>query len=136
MPDRTDVLGSHLTAERSEAARHLLRRPLLDASADAEGFRLAARHRQWLADWFESTCGWTVHVDVASGYARLLKRAPTVYVSRPLRRTRGAGTSFDRRRYELLCRVAAELVRHPVTTVGLLATAIAPEAGLDSAKRS
>ncbi|MGH9283295.1 MAG: TIGR02678 family protein, partial [Acidimicrobiales bacterium] len=51
-----------------------------------------------------------------------------------LRRTRGATAPFDRRRYQLLCLVCAELVRHPVTTVGLLAGAVTRDAGLDTAR--
>lgn len=127
-------LAEHLAAERSTAIRTLLARPLLDTDADPEAFRLVARHAGWLTEWFERTCGWALTVDAAGGYARLAKRAATVDVTRPLHRTRGAGNPFDRRRYQLLCLVCAELVRHPVTTVGLLAGAVTAEAALDTSR--
>lgn len=132
MPDIT--LEASLAAEQSIAVRTLLRRPLLDVGADPDGFRLVVRHRTWLQRWFEDTCGWTMIVDIASGFARLRKRAATVGERRPLVRTRGTAAPFDRRRYELLCLVAAELVRHPTTTVGLLASAVTAEARLDTSR--
>jgi len=70
---------------------------------------------------------------VAAGFARLSKRAADVDASRPLHRTRGLRQPFDRRRYQLLCGVCAELVKHPVTTIGILAGAVG---GLDSSRRA
>lgn len=134
MPDRG--LGDHLLAERSEAARWLLAHPLLGTEQEPDAFRLVARHGGWLTDYFEQTCGWTLTVDPASGCARLAKRAAVVDETRPLRRARGARLPFDQRRYQLLCLVSAELVRHPVTTVGLLAGAVTAEAGLDTTRQS
>jgi uncharacterized protein (TIGR02678 family) len=128
------ALDEHLAAERAAAVRELLIVPLLDAEADRDEFRLVVRHAEWLIDYFEQSCGWTLTVDAAAGFARLAKRAVSIDTSRPLRRTRGDGTPFDRRRYELLCLVCAELVRHPVTTVGLLATSITAEARLDTSR--
>jgi uncharacterized protein (TIGR02678 family) len=130
------ALAEHLAAERSRAVRSLLAEPLLDAEAHPDEFRLVARHASWLVDYFEKTCGWSLTVDAASGFARLSKRAVEVDVSRPLRRTRGGSAPFDRRRYQLLCLVCAELVRHPVTTVGLLAAAVAADATLDTSRQS
>lgn len=127
-------LDEHLSAERATAVRELLASPLLDAEVDRDEFRLVVRHAEWLMNYFEQTCGWTLTVDTAAGFARLAKRAVDVDASRPLRRTRGDGTPFDRRRYELLCRVCAELVRHPVTTVGMLASAITAEARLETSR--
>lgn len=132
MPETT--LEASLAAERSTAIRTLLRHPLLDVGADPDGLRLVVRHRAWLERWFDDTCGWTVTVDVGSGFARLRKRAATVDERRPLLRTRGAAGPFDRRRYQLLCLAAAELVRHPNTTIGLLAAAVTAEAGLDTSR--
>ncbi len=129
------ALSEHLASERSLAIRSLLSQPLLDADADPDAFRLVARHAGWLGEWFERTCGWVCSVDVAAGYARLAKRAGTVEVQRPLKRTRGAAGPFDRRRYQLLCLICGELVRHPITTVGLLASAVAAEAGLDTSRQ-
>jgi uncharacterized protein (TIGR02678 family) len=137
-PVASAALDEHLAAERSSAVRELLAAPLLDAETDREAFRLVVRHAEWLTDYFEQTCGWNVTIDVAAGFARLAKRAVVIDTSRPLRRTRAtathSGTPFDRRRYELLCLVCAELVRHPVTTVGLLATSITADAGLDTSR--
>jgi uncharacterized protein (TIGR02678 family) len=128
------TLEASLDSERATAIRTLLRHPLLDVGADRDGFRLVVRHRAWLEEWFDATCGWPLTVDVASGFARLRKRSATVDERRPLLRSRGSAAPFDRRRYQLLCLAAAELVRHPTTTVGLLASAIAPEAGLDTSR--
>ena len=118
-------LATQLDAERAEAIQHLLRRPLLDARAHQDAYTLVARHGDWLIRWFDDTCGWALHVDAAAGFARLAKRQADPDPTRPLRRLRGSGAPFDRRRYQLLCLVAAELVSHPVTTVGLLARAVA-----------
>ncbi|MGQ0521117.1 MAG: TIGR02678 family protein [Actinomycetota bacterium] len=128
------LLTRDLADERATAIRTLLGRPLLDTRTDPDAFRLVARHAPWLVDWFERACGWSLTVDPAGGWARLAKRAGAVDGTRPLRRTRGAGGPFDRRRYQLLCLVCAELVRHPVTTVGLLAGAVTRDAGLATAR--
>ncbi len=132
MPEGT--LAEHLAAERATAARILLARPLLDGEEDPEGFCLVVRHAAWLCDYFETACGWVLVVDPAAGFARLAKHGTELDVTRPLRRTRGEAAPFDQRRYQLLCLVCAELVRQPVTTVGLLASAIAGEAGLDTGR--
>lgn len=129
-------LQEHLDAERSEAVRRLLAHPLLDARSEPDAFRLVARHTAWLTDYFEQTCGWALTVDTASGFARLGKRAAQVDTTRPLRRTRGERVPFDRRRYQLLCLVCAELVRHPVTTIGMLAGAVTGDAALDTSRQS
>lgn len=128
------TLDRDLAHERATAIRTLLRHPLLDSAGDVESFRNVVRHRLWLEQWFETSCGWPLNVDVSSGFARLVKRVERPDARRPLARTRGAGAPFDRRRYQLLCLVAAELVRHPATTVGLLAGAVAAEAGFDSSR--
>lgn len=127
-------LDQDLARERSVAIRTLLGAPLLDAGTDPDGFRLVARHAPWLTDYFEDTCGWLLTVDGAAGFARLAKRAAVPDATRPLRRSRGERAPFDRRRYQLLCLVCAELVRHPLTTVGLLAAAVAGEASLDTSR--
>lgn len=127
------ALATHLAEERSRAIRHLLATPLVDIDADADAFRLVARHQAGLVEWFDVTCGWTLVVDVAAGFARLAKRGADVDASRPLKRTRGQGQPFDRRRYQLLCLVCAELVKHPVTTIGILAGAVGR---LDTSRRA
>lgn len=133
---RDGQLADHLAIERSDAIRILLGSPLLN-NDDADAFRSVIRNQTWLAEWFEMSCGWRLVADVSAGFARLAKRpAVAVDITRPLRRPRSrADAPFDRRRYQLLCLVCAELVRHPVTTVGLLARAVTAEAGLDSSRR-
>jgi uncharacterized protein (TIGR02678 family) len=133
---RSDVLASDLAAERSRAIRRLLRQPLFDVEVHAEGFREIVRHHDWLVPWFDDTCGWQLTVDIGAGFARLSKRPRSglVDTSRPLRRSRGARQPYDRRRYQILCLAAAELVQHPVTTVGMLARAIAADANLDTSR--
>lgn len=134
MPEQ--VLAGALAGERSGAIKALLAHPLLDAERDGDAFRLVARHHGWLAEWFDTACGWRLVVDPRAGFARLGKRPATEPdPTRPLRRARGSGDSaFDRRRYQLLCLVCAELVRSPVTTMGLLAQAVTADAGLDSSR--
>jgi uncharacterized protein (TIGR02678 family) len=118
--DPASVLDDHLASERSVAARSLLASPLLDAGNDPDGFRAVVRHAPWLTEFFEQSCGWALTVEVDA--------------TRPLRRARGEEAPFDRRRYQLLCLVCAELVRHPVTTVGLLASAMVGATGLDTGR--
>lgn len=126
-------LATALEDERATAVRSLLRWPLLDAGADPDAFRLVVRHADWLTAYFEQTCGWALAIDPSSGFARLSKRAAADDI-RPLRRTRGDRGPFDRRRYQLLCLICAQLIRHPATTIGLLAGAVATDAGLDTSK--
>ncbi len=131
---REGALADQHAAERSRAIRELLGRPILDGDADPDRFSLVVRHHEWLTDWFETTCGWRLSVDVGAGFARLSKRSAHPDPTRPLRRPRGARSPFDRRRLQLLCLVCAELVRRPVTTIGLLAQALTSEAGFDSSR--
>lgn len=132
MPD--PALDEQLAYERSLAARSVLAEPLVDSEDDPDTFRLVVRHASWLTDYFETSCGWSLSVDPAAGFARLAKRSSAPDVTRPLRRTRGQSAPFDRRRYQLLCLICAELVRHPVTTIGLLASAIGGAANLETGK--
>ncbi|MBW3614174.1 MAG: TIGR02678 family protein [Actinobacteria bacterium] len=134
MPE--SLLAAQLDADRGVAVRTLLRTPILDASADADGFAAVVRTKEWLIPWFEQTCGWTLSVDTAGRTARLAKRSPSPDASRTARRARGERAPFDRRRYELLCLSLAELSGHPVTTIGILAGALAAggPARLDTAR--
>lgn len=131
-----DLLGGFAEegAERSVAVRTLLGAPLLVAEADPDGFAAVARHRAWLTEWFEDTCGWALVVDLPGRFARLTKRSARPDPTRPARRSRGQKLAFDRRRYELLARLCAELATHQVTTIGILAGALAAGAagGFDS----
>jgi uncharacterized protein (TIGR02678 family) len=118
------VLADELSRGRAEAVRTLLARPLLHQAADPQAFALVAQHRAWLVPWFDESCGWRLHVDVRDGVARLHKRTDRPDPSRPAvrpRRSRSAQRPFDRRRYQLLCLICADLVRRPATTISLLA---------------
>jgi len=120
-----------LAAERALAIRVLLANPLLDATRHPDEFRLVARNRGALGEWFENACGWQLAVDVMGGFARLAKRSSTPDPTRPAHRPRGGELPFDRRRYELLCLLCAELSSHAMTTINILAAGLsrATEAG-------
>jgi len=119
------ALAGQLDADRGFAVRTLLARPFLDAEREPDGFAAVVRHRSWLEPWFDETCGWALSVDVPGRFARLSKRSDAPDATRPARRARSSSQPFDRRRYELLCLIAAELASHPVTTIGILAGALA-----------
>lgn len=131
------ALVAEQAADRGFAVRTMLAKPFLDAAVDPDGFAAVVRHRTWLVPWFDETCGWTLAVDLPGRFARLAKRSDRPDPTRPARRARSSSQPFDRRRYELFCLVAAELASHPVTTIGILAGALAA-AGLrrlDTSKR-
>lgn len=127
---RAPALDEDLVAERAQGIRILLARPILDATRHPAEFRVVARNRGRLTEWFEATCGWQLTVDVMGGFARLGKRSDSPDSTRPARRVRGEQMPFDRRRYELLCLVCAELAKHALTTLGILA------AGVEAATRA
>lgn len=131
------ALLAEQTADRGFAVRTLLARPILDAGRDPDGFAAVVRNRTWLVPWFDETCGWALSVDLPGRFARLAKRSDRPDPTRPARRARSSSQPFDRRRYELLCQIAAELAAHPVTTIGILAGALAAagERRLDTSKR-
>ncbi len=128
----SDALHQQYSDERSEAIRALMVAPMINNSNNTDVFRLIVRHESWLIDWYESTLGWRLHVDIAAGFARLFKRSHSPDASRVLHRIRGQKRPFDRRRYQLLCLVCANLVKTSVTTIGLLAGTLKGEAGLDT----
>jgi uncharacterized protein (TIGR02678 family) len=128
-----------VVAEREEVARGirlLLARPLITERADRVAFDVIRRRKESLIKWFDYTCGWSLVVEPRRGYARLSKVRSTTDASRPARRLRSGKAPFDRRRYVLLCVVAAELLSVPVTTIGFLADhvvqATAADPGLPS----
>lgn len=113
-----------VAAEREEVAhgiRRLLAAPLITERSQPEAFDLVRRRRDPIRQWFDYYCGWTLTVEPRLGYARLVKVRTVTDPTRPARRLRSGRTPFDRRRYALLCVVAAELLAVPVTTIGLLA---------------
>ncbi|MET8871416.1 TIGR02678 family protein [Nocardia sp. NPDC004604] len=120
----SDLANQLVIAEREEitrGVRHLLADPLITERSAPEIFDVIRRRRDPIAKWFDYYCGWTLMVEPRLGYARLVKVRPALDATRPLRRLRSTRTEFDRRRYVLLCVVAAELFAAPVTTIGLLA---------------
>ncbi|SCG55424.1 TIGR02678 family protein [Micromonospora halophytica] len=121
MSDLRSELDRERATERAQAIRALLARPLLTRDAAPHNFALVVRHRVELVTWFDTHTGWRLVVEPRAGYARLTKTSPQPPVDRPARRPRGARTPFDRRRYTLLCLVAAELLAGPVTTIGIIA---------------
>ena len=128
-------LGNQLAiSEREEVARGirlLLASPLISSQAAADWFDLVRRRREPIRRWFDFYCGWTLIVEPRLGYARLVKVTAATDPSRPARRTRSGRAPFDRRRYVLLCLVAAELLAVPVTTIGLLADRISRASAVD-----
>lgn len=128
-------LGNQLVAaEQADIARcirHLLARPLITAETDPELFELVCRRQTALVRWFDYNCGWTLAVEPRVGYARLVKVHAEVDGSRPARRPRSGRAAFDRRRYTLLCVVAAELMAGPSTTIGLLADRVVQATAAD-----
>lgn len=121
-------------AEREEVARGiraLLATPLIGERGSPETFDLIRRRREPIRQWFDYYCGWTLTVEPRLGYARLVKVRAAADPTRPARRLRSGRAAFDRRRYVLLCVVAAELLTVPVTTVGLLAGRVAQASAAD-----
>jgi uncharacterized protein (TIGR02678 family) len=131
------ALGNQLViAEREEVARGvrvLLATPLLTARARPADFEVVRRRGAVLTRWFDYYCGWRLVVEARAGYARLSKIRTTIDASRPARRARTGAAPFDRRRYVLLCVVAAELLGTPVTTIGLLADRVVQACAADPA---
>ncbi|MFG2819863.1 TIGR02678 family protein [Kitasatospora sp. NPDC048365] len=123
-------------AERQDIARGvrlLLGRPLITERADPSAFALIRRRQDPLTTWFDYHCGWQLVVEPRLGYARLFKIRAVPDGSRPARRPRSGRAPFDRRRYTLLCVVAAELLPVPVTTVGLIADRVVQACATDGA---
>lgn len=121
-------------AEREEVARGiraLLATPLIGERGSPETFDLIRRRREPIRQWFDYYCGWTLTVEPRLGYARLVKVRAAADPSRPARRLRSGRAAFDRRRYVLLCVVAAELLTVPVTTIGLLADRVGRASATD-----
>jgi uncharacterized protein (TIGR02678 family) len=130
----SNLANQLVVAERQEVAlgiRTLLARPLVTERGDADAFDLIRRRQQPIASWFDYYCGWTVAVERRQGHIRLLKVRPDPDGSRPARRLRSGRAPFDRRRYTLLCVVAAELLSGPVTTIGLLADRVVQASAAD-----
>jgi uncharacterized protein (TIGR02678 family) len=102
------VLADEAAAQRSQAIRALLARPLLDRRA-GDAFTAVVVHGEWLQRWFDDKCGWVLVVDGRHGYARLRKIPAAPDPRRGLRTNRASRRPFTRRRYALLCVAAAVL---------------------------
>ncbi|GAA1312337.1 TIGR02678 family protein [Saccharothrix xinjiangensis] len=130
----SNLANQLVIAEREEVARAirlLLAAPLIGAKAAPEAFDLVRRRREPVGKWFDYYCGWSLVVEPRLGYARLAKVRVATDPTRPARRHRAGRAPFDRRRYTLLCVVAAELLGAPVTTVGLLADRVVQASAAD-----
>jgi len=129
-------LGNQLARQEieevSRGIRLLLAQPLLTHQHDADGFDLVRRRRDPIAKWFDYYCGWRLFVEPRVGYARLSKITQEPDPTRPARRLRSSRAPFNRRRYTLLCVVAAELLSGPVTTIGLLADRVVQAMAADA----
>ncbi|APU22561.1 putative TIGR02678 family protein [Actinoalloteichus sp. GBA129-24] len=121
-------------AEKEEVARGirlLLATPLISERNAPESFDILRRRREPIRKWFDYYCGWSVILEPRLGYARLVKVGVATSGDRPARRLRSGRAPFDRRRYVLLCVVAAELLSVPVTTIGLLADEVSRATAAD-----
>lgn len=132
MTNPSNLFAQEERRRMGRAVRLLLRHPVITSRRLPDDFALVQRMRDPLVKWFEHHCGWTLTVDSRAGYARLAK-VTVPDARRPLRRTRGSTAApFDRRRYVLLCVAAAELLNHPVTTIGILAGQIEHACAVDA----
>lgn len=103
-----EAMSDAALAERRQAVRRLLVRPLLGQREDPDTYAAVVRHRRALTDWFAEHTGWQLVVDASGGFARLHKTGDTADSTRPATAGRQARV-FDRRRYTLLCLVLAAL---------------------------
>ncbi|WP_329433138.1 TIGR02678 family protein [Streptomyces sp. NBC_01280] len=106
-----EVLEGQRAAELRQAARALLKRPLLLAHGPyADEFRLVRRHASQLREWFERNTGWALQVDAEA--ARLRKTPGRLDdPSHPAREATRTAAPFTRRRYVLLCLALSALER-------------------------
>lgn len=132
----SNLANQLVIAEREEVARAirlLLAAPLITARTAPATFDLVRRRQTPVEKWFDYYCGWSLVVEPRLGYARLAKIRVATDPTRPARRHRGGRAPFDRRRYTLMCVVAAELLAIPVTTIGLLADRVVQACAADPA---
>jgi uncharacterized protein (TIGR02678 family) len=100
----------YAVAERRQAARALLRRPLLTADEQAEEFRLVRRHRDELTRLFAEGLGYRLVLEPTT--ARLFKSGLGRDGGRGLRRRLSkTDPLFTPRPYALLCLTVAALTR-------------------------
>lgn len=119
--------------DMARAIRLLLADPIVTRRAAPDAFELIRRRKDPLAKWFDYYCGWSLSVESRLGYARLAKVRSDADETRPARRLRSGRAAFDRRRYTLLCVVAAELLTAGTTTIGMLADRVTQATAADEA---
>lgn len=107
----TEVLEGQRAAELRQAARALLKEPLLLAhGAHADEFRLVRQHAAELRDWFDRNTGWSLQADTEAVRLRKTPGNPSD-ATHPAREASRAAAPFTRRRYVLLCLALAALER-------------------------
>ena len=100
--------AEHDAAERRDAARALLRHPVLTKSRHGEELELVRRHAAALKQMFPAVLGYPLVVE--SSFARLVKHAPGADApARPAQRR--AGQPFAPRTYAYLALVCAGLLQ-------------------------
>lgn len=132
----SNLANQLVIAEQQDVARGirlLLATPLITERMAPEAFDLVRRRHAPIAKWFDYNCGWRLVTEPRFGYARLAKVRSEPDHTRPARRLRSGRAPFDRRRYTLLCVIAAELLAGPVTTIGLLADRVKHATAADPA---
>jgi uncharacterized protein (TIGR02678 family) len=114
-------VAEQIVAERREAMRALLAKPLLPArGADGQALALVRVHAEWLRQWLGRNCGWSLHIEPE--LARLRKTPADLSDGTRGALDRTSGLLFSRRRYVLLCLALATLERADrQTTLGNVA---------------
>jgi uncharacterized protein (TIGR02678 family) len=111
----------HAAAERRDAARALLRYPVLTAGEHAEDLARVRRHAPSLKGLFATLLGYPLVVE--SSFARLIKAPLTDDApARPVRR--GAGSEFSPRTYAYLSLLGAALLAPEVGEQVLASTLV------------
>ncbi|GAA4286070.1 TIGR02678 family protein [Georgenia daeguensis] len=100
--------AEHDAAERREAARALLRHPVLTKARHGEEFALVRRHAPALRKMFPAVLGYPLVVE--SSFARLVKDAPSADAP-PRPAQRRGGQPFAPRTYAYLALVCAALLQ-------------------------
>jgi uncharacterized protein (TIGR02678 family) len=104
------ALAEQVIAERRQAMRALLARPLLAASgSDGESLALVRQHAVWLREWLGRNCGWMLQIEPE--LARLRKTPGDLADATRGAIDRTSGIPFSRRRYALFCLALAALER-------------------------
>lgn len=104
------ALAEQVIAERRQAMRALLARPLLAAAGpDGEALALVRQHAIWLREWLGRNCGWMLQVEPE--LARLRKTPGDLADATRGAIDRTSGIPFSRRRYALFCLALAALER-------------------------